>query len=665
MSKSKLGYKKNSPYNKEPFITIDSNRITMRGVDRDLLLIPNNDKPVIAKAQTKLKAQQGDYMFPNSTQVVEIPLDMNKQQGGLVQYLESLEPEAQDAFVDHIESLEPAEQQELIKYMEGGYYQDGGPVIEVENQETVYLPNGELQKFEGKTHDEGGIEVIVPGGSYIFSEYRKAPEQVAQQLLGKGKKMSYANISKKFPTKPYMDILEDSKDKYKRNLAELKLAKNQANLEILFHAQEFEKKQESNEFQQGGQTRPTTPVPLIRINNTYNTLEDIVLPQTFKRSEPRKVQEFFPGWHSDPNYISTGQMFRPDDKPTGAFFDLNPPVDLTPPANTTPINVYLPDRTQPVSNNSKGKTPANIPARTPPATTLPVTRKPVANLDLLPTISPKVTRDSGVPSELKELSNLSLISTDSDPQPNKKRGFNFDGIDTKLAGTILDIGLALNDDLKVQNPILHDRRKTPMFNRFVDFDDKEVSKMYSLALKQIQQSNQPQQVKEARIADLTAKLQDYRSRVDLQNLQRYEDKRERDLNKLQGYTDQNIDIRVADIESYRERKAKVDFLRDQFKAQRKSRVVNSIKDYANYADQINYANQLAAQNYTKNPITGKINFKEVPKSQLDKEADLLNQYAQNPNNRISLPNGSVFIQLSPGAGIVIDKDGKSTSVNLK
>lgn len=73
---SKLGYKKNSPYKDSPFLEIDSNHITMDGVDQPLILIPEVGKPVIAKPNS------GDYIFPNSQSVTEVPLS---KLGGFLQ----------------------------------------------------------------------------------------------------------------------------------------------------------------------------------------------------------------------------------------------------------------------------------------------------------------------------------------------------------------------------------------------------------------------------------------------------------------------------------------------------------------------------------------------------------------------------------------------------
>ncbi|MBK8156431.1 MAG: hypothetical protein IPK55_10780 [Streptococcus sp.] len=101
----------------------------------------------------------------------------------------------------------------------------------------------------------GGIKIEPSGGTGIYSEHLKVPTELAEQVLGKKvkNKMSYADISKKFPTKPYLDILKESDDKYKRESAQIKLMNNLAKLDTLFYAQEQVKEYDLQEnFQAGG-----------------------------------------------------------------------------------------------------------------------------------------------------------------------------------------------------------------------------------------------------------------------------------------------------------------------------------------------------------------------------------------------------------------------------
>lgn len=673
--KSKLGYKKNSPYKTEPFIDIDSNSITMEGVEFPILAIPDNDKPVIMKPGE-------NYLFPNSNKVREIPVGLQGGEfkntkpvspfmnlkpfiekyklkfGGVVNYLATLPSELQGQFIEEFESFDKDTRNEVEQFLKGGYYQTGGVAnAELEDKETLVTPDGELSKIEGKTHAEGGEMVNIPDQTRIYSHYLKAPQEVIRQVLGKEskKKMSYADLSKKFPTKPYIDILEDpDSDKYQLTTAQVSLANNLAKLDTIFFAQETDKSRDSkNKFQQGG------------------TFDDYMFGRTNAPARPDPT-EYGKGLYSVPftrtpttstNVAPTPLTFyRPmvEEEQLGAF-----PIPIPP----EQIKDYeLPE----VVIKSRGKQPKST------TKSIAVKSDPVVpiveddqlwnvptELSLLPQRNPAIkslgTQESeSVPSP-EQVADVIVGSDDQNYPGRDKRKWNFKpGIGYELAGTIADIGLALSDKLRVSEPPLYDRRKYPLFTRFVDFDDKEVQRMYSKNIQQIQQSNIPEQVKQAQINAINAQYQDYQAKVDFGNLQRYEDKRERDTNKLQQYLDSNTDQRVADIDFYRQRKARVDDLRNAFKADRKVRVVNALKNYAEYADKISKLNEFNP-NYKVNPITGRVDFRE--REQSDLNSNLLNTYSKRNQNRIDLGGGAVG-QIVGGNLVVTDKDGKVTVSKL-
>ena len=60
-----LGYKKGSPYADKPYIDIDSNLITMKGVSKPILAIPNVGNPAIMQPEK-------EYYFPKATKVREV-----------------------------------------------------------------------------------------------------------------------------------------------------------------------------------------------------------------------------------------------------------------------------------------------------------------------------------------------------------------------------------------------------------------------------------------------------------------------------------------------------------------------------------------------------------------------------------------------------------------
>ena len=200
---------------------------------------------------------------------------------------------------------------------------------------------------------------------------------------------------------------------------------------------------------------------------------------------------------------------------------------------------------------------------------------------------------------------------------------------SKLTGTILDIALAASDKLKVKPPTLFDTRKQPLFTRFVEFDNTDDQQILSKSIQQIQNSNLPEQVKQSQIAQLNAQALENDSKVTLNNQARFEDKRERDTRLLNQYTDANIDIKKANTEEYLRESARIEELRDRFNSQRKSRIVNSVLSYLDYVDNVNKTNQLQ-ENYTLNPITDRVKFREKPTSVLtEQEKEFERLYGSN------------------------------------
>jgi hypothetical protein len=71
-NKSKLGYSKNSPYKDEPFININSNKITMKNTDKDLIGMGIKDGKVVKMLRMK-SGNPDDYDFGDVDSVIEIP----------------------------------------------------------------------------------------------------------------------------------------------------------------------------------------------------------------------------------------------------------------------------------------------------------------------------------------------------------------------------------------------------------------------------------------------------------------------------------------------------------------------------------------------------------------------------------------------------------------
>jgi peptidoglycan hydrolase-like protein with peptidoglycan-binding domain len=259
-----------------------------------------------------------------------------------------------------------------------------------------------------------------------------------------------------------------------------------------------------------------------------------------------------------------------------------------------------------------------------------------------------------------ELPQLTVTSQSSAKEWFQKNKDKF-GINSKLAGTIFDIGMVASDHLDISEPPLYDHQKNPLFNRFYEFDNKEPQRQASVQIQAIQNSSMPEAVKQAQIAEIVAQSQTNQAQTDFANAQRYEQKRSADLNKLQVYQDNNLDVRISDFDNYRQRKAKVEFLKNKFKAAKKEQIVNSVKNYGEYVDELSVANELSPY-FTVNPITGKTKIKPTSKSDL--KTNMLSEFAQNANNTKQLPNGATATQIG-NFMVVVDKEGKTTTHQIK
>lgn len=581
----------------------------------------------------------------------------------------------------------------------GLIYQDGGETslvpVEVEGKETIVKPNGELYKFEGPKHKHGGIDILAEPGSKIFSHHSKAPQELIKTVLGKTtkKKMSYADISKKFDTTKWSKVLQNpDSDEYQKKTAELKMSGNLSMLETIFQTQEEEK--EAKGIPSSLKARKGLDV---------TTQWDRTFPK-FPQGKPQNADD----WNVLLNGVP-GEFLLPqeDSKPTGAFFDLSP-SKVEPPYRERPkyelavtgteastLGSSPNRRTELVDYFGYGDNQPNGAAPVLPAapaiptrngkpsrksgTSAPTITKAPSRTDILKFRSPDEEPPEGeviidAPNVTDRTSIVEYKSqfpedtntwdaTPKEEQVKKKKG-EF-GIDSKLAGTVLDIGLALSDNINVKQPNLWDLRKNPLFTRFVDFDDKEAGRNLSLSIQQIQNSNMPEDVKQARIADMNAQYQDHTAKVAFGNAQRYESKLNQDTEKLQTYINNNIDQHHQDVERYNQQKAHVDYLRDQFTAQRKSRVVNSMRNYLDYVDRTYKQNKLLSENYEMNPFSGKINFKGNTKDVLKQKESEMAQYKQNSKNAIQLPNGASMTMLNDTTGIVTSSTGSIEIVKLK
>lgn len=134
----RMGYRDDSPFRNAPMLNIPGNNITMNGVSKPLMLMPNSGSPVIAPPNS------GNYRFPGASMVTEIPLSRSF----------------------------------------AGIYQMGGPVmagpqlvpIQAEKGEMlIQLDNTITSTNARKSHkamDDDEVTDIVPEGTYVASDDR-------------------------------------------------------------------------------------------------------------------------------------------------------------------------------------------------------------------------------------------------------------------------------------------------------------------------------------------------------------------------------------------------------------------------------------------------------------------------------------------------------------
>lgn len=124
------------------------------------------------------------------------------------------------------------------------------PTIEVEGGEEVIGDvnrDGNLEKFRftGRSHAEGGMDVDIPDGSFIYSKKLKLKDTAQQEEFGlKPKKAGYSfsDIAKKYDINSYVQTLKDpSSDAFAKNTAQKMLDKNTLILAKLALSQEASK----------------------------------------------------------------------------------------------------------------------------------------------------------------------------------------------------------------------------------------------------------------------------------------------------------------------------------------------------------------------------------------------------------------------------------------
>lgn len=166
-------------------VKVPSNHITMKGIDKQVLAIPNNDKPT-------MMFPEFDYVFPNSNSVTEVPV---MQDGG----------EFAEASGRKITGGEKPSNAEL------------------EKNEFVQFPNGEIPQVEGKMHSQGGENIDLPDGSKVLSDNIKIGAENKKRFnkyfgLNLKAKDTYATVMAKLDKKSGVEAKQKEMEDYMSEL---------------------------------------------------------------------------------------------------------------------------------------------------------------------------------------------------------------------------------------------------------------------------------------------------------------------------------------------------------------------------------------------------------------------------------------------------------------
>ncbi len=217
--------------------------------------IPNYEQ--IPFDDASFNEKQRVFSLGNMTNDRYIPINTNNKEYGNPN--NSFERQAYNEYL----RKQQLEQSGLpVKYSLPGIntYSNGGfsgenPNAELEKQEVVQTPQGEIDNVNGPSHENGGVPVNIPEGTRILSDKLKMP----------GTKKTFAKLGKPYTTTKEDKVLsDDNLSSISKHTAELmKQVKNQKTNE-LFNIQESMKAQklqnyakklgmDSNSFKFGGE----------------------------------------------------------------------------------------------------------------------------------------------------------------------------------------------------------------------------------------------------------------------------------------------------------------------------------------------------------------------------------------------------------------------------
>lgn len=163
MNQQMMGYKDNSPYKNLPFQDFFTNRLTMNGVSRPILALPDKGQPRV------MLPNSGIYSFPLANQVREIPLAQN----GL--YTSEPQDSNQPTYEEYVYNLSPKQKEEyateLLSYM-----QEVGEekMKKLAPKEYSFLVNYMAEQEQGDPRKKPDYDIEAP----VLPEIEKTGERI-------------------------------------------------------------------------------------------------------------------------------------------------------------------------------------------------------------------------------------------------------------------------------------------------------------------------------------------------------------------------------------------------------------------------------------------------------------------------------------------------------
>lgn len=449
--------------------------------------------------------------------------------------------------------------------------------IEAELGEVVVSPQGITYAVPGRKHYDGGTDMLVEPGSVILSDYIKLPELVSTTLGGPDRRVTPADLSRKYPTDKYEKILSDTTGKWdslSRKTADLMLNVNSGMQAAIFSAQESYKESKGmstglKQAQAGGAVGAANALPKIDFTNVRQIPGAGTMSRSVREGLIKTVWEPFAG---DPYFavqdkLLSGKKLSAADKVVlgdrqkrlsnirnefGDTYGLMIEKEYAKylqQADAIESDKYLDkfvtkaDGTEiPLSqaseddidnaksfryfNKRTGKNdlvdyrdrqnqgfnpkftfekidyrPAPAIAGISPLTGIDINRQPPASM-LTPVVPPAPT-----PGKV--------------PDPGASKVDKRRGLDTQSIINGVQMGLAAIDlaNTTVKAPYYDYRPQELAYTRFEPINTKQQERAYNIAQENVRNSNLPEQIKMATLANIAAGMQEGINQIDLANQQ--------------------------------------------------------------------------------------------------------------------------------------------------